>query len=94
MGGKILTLHPEGKKGINISKAKYDVMRQKILDIVRADEGITFTEMTNAVEKKLTGNFDGSIGWYATTVKLDLEARGQIERIPGSSPQQLRLGKS
>jgi len=90
---KILTLHPEGKKGANISRAKYDVMRQTILDIVGANEGVTFTEMTNAVEKKLTGNFDGSIGWYATTVKLDLEARGELERIPGSSPQQLRLRK-
>lgn len=91
MEEKILTLHPEGKKGANISRAKYDLMRQTILDIVGADEGITFTEMTTAAEEKLTGNFDGSIGWYATTVKLDLEARGEIERIPGRSPQQLRL---
>ena len=30
-------------------------------------------------------------GWYLTTVKLDLEARNIIERIPNKSPQQLRL---
>jgi len=33
----------------------------------------------------------GSISSYTTTDKLDLEARGLIERIPGSRPQVLRL---
>lgn len=91
MEEKILTLHPEGKHGVKISKAKYDLMRQAILDVVGTNEGITFTDVTAAVEEKLAGDFDGSIPWYVTTVKLDLEARGEIERIPGSSPQQLRL---
>jgi hypothetical protein len=31
-----------------------------------------------------------SVGWYVTTVKLDLEARKRIERVPGSNPQLLR----
>jgi hypothetical protein len=93
MEEKILALHPEGKQGTNISKAKYNLIRQTILDIVGANESITFTELTTAVEEKLAGNFDGSIPWYTITVKLDLEARGEIERIPGSNPQQLRLGK-
>ena len=94
MEEKILTLHPEGKQGVNISKTKYEVMRQAILDIVGANEGITFTDMTTTIEEKLAGNFDGSIPWYVTTVKLDLETRGEIKRIPGSNPQQLQLGKS
>jgi len=32
----------------------------------------------------------GSAGWYTWTVKLDLKARGFIERVPGSKPQRLR----
>lgn len=28
----------------------------------------------------------GSVGWYATTVKLALEVRGEIRRVPGASP--------
>lgn len=32
----------------------------------------------------------GSVSWYTTTVKLDLEARGELERVPGSRPQRLR----
>ena len=28
----------------------------------------------------LQGKFDGNIGWYGETMKLDLEADGKIER--------------
>ena len=88
---KFLTLHPEGKQGVNIDQAKYDVMKDTILTVINAQEGITFADLNTAVSQKLDGHFDGSIGWYLTTVKLDLEARHLIERIPGQSPQQLRL---
>ena len=49
------------------------------------------TDLVEDVGRKLDGSFDGSINWYVTTVKLDLEARGVVERIPGKSPQRLRL---
>lgn len=90
---KILTLHPQGKQGVHIDKSKYDTMKQAIVDAIAANEGITFADLNTAVSAQLDGNFDGSIGWYLTTVKLDLEARSIIERIPGASPQQLRLCK-
>ena len=35
MEEKILTLHPQGKKGVNISKAKYETMRKTILELLR-----------------------------------------------------------
>ena len=53
---------------------------------------MTFTNLNKDVHDKLS-RFDGSISWYVTTVKLDLEARHVVERIPGTSPQQLRLEK-
>ena len=31
----------------------------------------------------------GSVGWYITTVKLDLEVKGKIVRVQGVSPQRL-----
>jgi hypothetical protein len=52
---------------------------------------MTFKELTEEVRGSLEGSFDGSISWYFTTVKLDLEARGVIERIPNKAPQRLRL---
>lgn len=91
MDEKIMTLHPEGKQGVNISKAKYDVIKAAILEQVGQAGEITFTGLTNAVRAQLGDSFDGSISWYVTSVKLDLEARHEIERIPGKRPQTLRL---
>ena len=31
----------------------------------------------------------GSVGWFTTTVKLELEVRGEICRVDGVSPQRL-----
>ncbi len=90
MADKIMTLHPEGKTGVNIDKARYDAVSAAIIEAIRARGEMSFGELAGAVGQHLT-DFDGSIGWYTTTVKLDLEARGVIERIPGSGPQRLRL---
>jgi hypothetical protein len=88
---KILTLHPQGKQGTNISKSKYDQMKGEIINALKDEPDQTFSGLNDVVGKRLDGNFDGSIGWYYTTVKLDLGARGIIERVPNSSPQKLRL---
>ena len=88
---RITTLHPEqGKSGVNVSREKYDAIRAAILESVRDHGEITFKDLTQEVRRKLEGTFEGSISWYVTTVKLDLEARGLIERVPGSRPQRLR----
>ncbi len=91
MTEKIMTLHPAGKQGVNIDKSKYDMVRQAIEETLQAQPGITFSGMTEAVDKRIGDVFDGSISWYVTSVKLDLEARGVLERIDGRSPQRLRL---
>ncbi len=91
MEEKILTLHPQsGKQGVNISKPKYDMVKRAILDSLSQRE-MTFRGLIEEVENKLKGQFDGSISWYVTTVKLDLEARKIIERVPGKTPQHIRL---
>jgi len=81
MEEKIVTLHPQGKRGVNISRAKYETMKQTILEVLRKGD-LTHDGLTGAVEKKLKGKFDGSIAWYMEGTKLDLEARGVIERVP------------
>jgi hypothetical protein len=83
-----LTLHPDSKKqGVRIEKAKYDAMRDAILENLRRHGAMTFTQLGAILEDYMQGNFDGSVSWYYTTVKLDLEARGEIRRVPGSRPQ-------
>jgi hypothetical protein len=91
---KILTLHPEeDKQGVNISRAKYDMIRQAILNAVRSQGTISYKGLVSLIDYNLRNRFEGSISWYVTTVKLDLEARGEIERIPGKGEQMLRLKK-
>ena len=89
MSERIMTLHPAGKTGVNIDRQKYDVVREAILEAVRTNGTITFGDLTAEVRSRLEATFAGSISWYVTTVKLDLEARGEIVRVPKSKPQQL-----
>ncbi|MBL8063319.1 MAG: hypothetical protein JNK32_09890 [Anaerolineales bacterium] len=89
------TLHPdEDKMGVRIDKTKYDVMRKTILGIVHRCGRITFSELAAQVREQLNGKFDGSVMWYYTTVKLDLEMRGEIRRVPGSRRQLLESARN
>jgi hypothetical protein len=91
MKDTIRTLHPEKKQGVNISREKYDIIRKAILSALHNEKEISFMKLSRAVEKEVNGNFEGSVTWYVTTVKLDLEARGVIKRVPHSRPQLVRL---
>jgi len=91
MKDTIRTLHPEKKQGVKISKEKYEIIRNAILCVLQTQKEITFMNLSRAVEKQVNGNFEGSVTWYVTTVKLDLEARGQIKRVTNSRPQLVRL---
>jgi len=43
---KILTLHPEGKRGVNIDRAKYDEMERALLRVIgRSAQGVPFGEL-------------------------------------------------
>lgn len=88
---RILTLHPDGKQGVNIEREKYDLIRCNILSILENDKQTTFKDLGSELKERIGKDFKGSVSWYYTTVKLDLEARGEIERIPGTKPQMLRL---
>ena len=91
MKDMIRTLHPEKKQGVNISKEKYELIRNAILCVLKTEKEITFMKLSRAVEKEVNGKFDGSVTWYVTTVKLDMEARGEVKRVPKSRPQLVRL---
>ncbi len=95
MEEKIRTLHPQGKAGVNISKRKYDQIKEALLMIIdeHGDE-ISYQNLTAIAEDSLKDKFDGKVGWYVVTVKLDLEARKIIERIPKTSPHRVILMNS
>ena len=92
---KILCRTPTpGKQGTHIAKWRYDTVRRAILKAVpRNSTGVRFGDLPGLVGKTLPARERdelGSVSWFTTTVKLDLEVRGEIERVPGSKPQHLR----
>lgn len=72
---RVTTLHPQGKKGVSIDASKYQVVRRAILDVL--DAPMRFNAFAADAIDRLD-EFDGSPVWYIETVKLDLEARGEI----------------
>lgn len=93
MKDMIRTLHPQKKQGVNISREKYEIIRKAIMTALRTQKEISFMNLSRAVEKEVNGTFEGSVNWYVTTVKLDLEARGTVQRVPNSRPQLVKLVK-
>lgn len=77
--GKIQTLHPDpDKKGVNIERAKYDLVRSAIVEVIGKNPGIKPRQMFVAIGECLNGRMEGSGAWYSVTVKLDMEARGEL----------------
>jgi len=92
---KILCKTPTlGKKPTRIEKWKYHAIRKAILRVLpRTGEGLLFMDLSGEVKKKLSKDIRqkmGSVSWYTPTVKLALEVRGEIKRVPGSKPQRLK----
>lgn len=88
---KILTLHPQGKKGVNILRRRYDVIKKYIIDTIQQEKIISYEELNDRAVSDLATSFDGKVTWYVVSIKLDLEARKIIERIPKTSPHKLRM---
>ncbi len=87
-----LAINPDPTKhSIHIDRAKYDLMRALILGNLQEYGPMTFRELGNLIEEQLHDEFDGSVMWYFTTVKLDLEARGEIRRVLKFSRQLIEL---
>lgn len=99
---RVQTLHPEpGKKNKAVERWKYDRMRAAILEVLTAagPEGVRAmpsakepgSSLEELVTPKLGADWDGRVSWYLITVRLDLEARGEVERVPGARPLRVRL---
>ena len=90
---KILTFHPQGKKGVNILQRRYDVIKDFLLQKIEKRGQISYEELNDLAIAELSPTFDGKVVWYVVVVKLDLEARQIIERVPKTSPHELRMKK-
>jgi hypothetical protein len=80
--------------GTRISQEKYDIVSAAILAVIpKGNSGVELKRLAGMVKARLsTKERDavGSLDWYVMAVKLDLEARQRIERVPDVTPQRLR----
>ena len=91
---RITMLNPNtGREDTRIRVAMYEPVRAAILEALGERGEIAFKDLRAEVEARTPAALweDASPGWYTTTVKLDLEARGSIERVPGVRPQTIRV---
>ena len=89
----ILTLHPRGKKGVNILRRRYDLAAAAVLDTLREHGEMGAMELYEAAARRLEGRLDGKPMWYAVSVKLDLEAKGVLETRKQGGVQKVFLKK-
>lgn len=86
-----------GKDGVtHIPSWKYEVVEHAILKAMTHQNGkaISFPNLRSLAKDEMAEEALGKLGswgWHFTTVKLNMEVEGQIERVKDSSPQQLVL---
>jgi hypothetical protein len=82
-----------GKKPTRIDRWKFDAVRRAILAVLpKTGAGVLFTDLTGLVKSELPEEELDELGapmWYVTTVKLEMEVRGEIRRVKGAVPQRL-----
>ena len=91
-GGKILTWHPAGKRGVYMGKKNYDLISDFILSVLKAQE-ITLKDLMVLGDIHLVHQIDKDISWNILVVKLDLEARGLITTVLKPAPHRLQYLK-
>ena len=88
MNGKVecRTPNPDKPGATNIPAWKFDACRAAILAEL-ADGPMRASAIANAAGRRLTDKARadlGSLGWHMTTVRLEMEVRGELQRLPGS----------
>lgn len=83
----------EGRDGMtNIPVWKFDTLRAAILDVL-ANGPIKAMDLSDMVAGCLDADTRAGLGklsWHVVTVKLELEVRGEVERLDAKGPQQIR----
>jgi hypothetical protein len=93
---KVECLNPNTGGSMKIDKQIYDLISKAIYHTLKAKKAVTFSEMVEGIEdcfKKQKTKFDKSVGWYAVTIKHDMQSRGVIEVYMEKGKKMHRLKK-
>lgn len=84
----------KGSAGFAVTPEKYEPIRKAIMaSVPRGTSGVSFKELVASVTQRVPAELfqkKGSVSWYTKVVQLDLEAKGELQRIPGVTPQRVR----
>ncbi|MEM7644821.1 MAG: hypothetical protein AAF366_20220 [Pseudomonadota bacterium] len=83
---------PTGTSATNIPAWKYEACREAIQTVLAEGE-VKAADIATRAGFHLTDEQRaelGALGWHMTTVRLEMEVRGEIERLTGA-PLRLRL---
>ncbi len=87
---------PGGLDGWTMDAAQYQAVHDLILEIIDDDAGpdgtVRLQHVVDAIQHRLGDSAlfpNGRLTNYVRFTKTDMEARCEIERIPGSSPQRI-----
>jgi hypothetical protein len=86
-----------GRAAGRLPKRRYDAMRSALLKAIpRTKSGVAYKDLNARVIPLLPKWWQPegwSVSWHVATVKLDLQARGMIENVPGARPMHVRRVK-
>jgi len=95
MSAYVTTIHPvEGQSGKKVHKAKYRQVKAAIIDELSRTKEMCFVKLIEMCRVSLSNNFDGSISWHVSVVKLDLEARKKIVCVRSGDGQHISLNSA
>ena len=94
--GKVECLNPNTGGRMNVDKNTYDIFSTAIYHTLKKSQPLTYSQIVDGIHdcfRQQKTKFDGSIGWYAVTVKHDMHARGVIEVFTEKGKKLHRLKK-
>lgn len=93
---KVECLNPNTGGTMNIDKKTYDLFAKAIYHTLKKSQPLTYSQIVEGIYdcfKQQKTKFDGSVEWYAVTVKHDMHARGVIEVFSEKGKKLHRLSK-
>lgn len=93
---KVECLNPNTGGKMNIDQKTYDIFSKAIYHTLRKNQPLSFTQIVEGIHdyfRQQKTKFDGSVSWYAVTVKHDMQSRGIIEVFMEKGKKLHRLKK-
>ena len=94
--GKVECRNPNTGGRMNIDASTYDLFSKAIYHTLMGDKALTYSQIADGIYdcfKQQKTKFDGSVEWYAVTVKNDMQSRGVIEVFNEKGKKLHRLKK-